>query len=181
MKKTVYFILTLLLSVVTFNLIMVSNAEAKVNYISIHGIGAYEAANRMGAAASFKKQGYERALGLETYVCTLGTLGSVSEIPFDTIIYADKSGYVKAISFNYLDKNKKAVYTKIKKCIMNLYGDMDNALIDAEQIKNCLAYVMVYKKPNYYKSKSENCYYAIVPKDDGGVMTLTITCSDAMQ
>ena len=181
MKKTVYFIFTLVLCVVTFNLITISNAEAKVNYISIHGIGAYEAANRMGVAASFKKQGYEKALGLEAYVCRLGTVGPVSKVPFDTIIYADKSGYVKAISFNYLDKNKKTVYPKIKKCIMNLYGDMDKALADAEQIKKCLASVMVYKKPNYYKSESENCYYPIVPKDDDGVITLTIMCTDALR
>ena len=173
MKKTVYFIFTLVLCVVTFNLITISNAEAKVNDILIHGIGAYEAANRMGAIDSFKKGGYNKKKEMEWYYCKVGL---VTKISYDTIIYADKSGYVKAISFYYLNENKKAEYPKIRNCIMNLYGDMDKAMADVDKMEKCLAKVMTSKESSFFKSKSEDCFYYIIVNDDRGVVRLTIMC-----
>lgn len=171
MRKTVHFMLILLLSLVTFNFVMVSNVEAYS--ISIHGIGAYEAANRMGAIDSFKKGGYNKKKEMEWYYCKVGL---VTKISYDTIIYADKSGYVKAISFYYLNENKKAEYPKIRNCIMNLYGDMDKAMADVDKMEKCLAKVMTSKESSFFKSKSEDCFYYIIVDDDRGVVRLTIMC-----
>lgn len=181
MYKIIRVFLILVISLLSINIICTDHVDAKANLLSLHNIGAYEAANRMGASSRFTKHGYESRLGLESYTCKVGLIPEAKGKFPDTIIYADNSGYVKAITFAYLEKQKKQVYPKIKNCIIGLYGNIDKALEDSEQMKKYLATAMVNKKGAYYKSTAEDCYYFFTVKDDDGVISLTVTCTDTLR